>query len=140
MVIGRRAGECGLDRDCPCCSPGAEHDECLARGVDDRTQRRQEALAVGVLPDESVAVADDAVDRADDRCGFTEPVEVLDHGHLVGDRAVEADPAHRPRATDRVAEGGGGDVAVDVARGESVLLVGRLDHRHGRVPGGRRGK
>jgi hypothetical protein len=62
---------------------------------------------------------------------------VLDHRDLVGERAVEADPAHRPRAPDRVAERLRRDLAVQIPGVEPVVAVGGLDHRHGGILGGR---
>ena len=65
---------------------------------------------------------------------------MLDHRDLVRDRAVEARPAHGPRSAHGVAERVGRDLAVEVARVEAVMPVGRLDHRDRRVLGRRHGE
>jgi hypothetical protein len=136
----RHAGERALDRDRARRAARAEQHERRAGRIDGLTQRGQEALAVGVLADPAIVAAHDAVHGADHLRGLAEAVEVLDHRDLVGDRAVEAGPAHRPRTADGVAEIDGGDVAVHVPRVEAVVAVGGLDHRHGRVLGRRRGE
>jgi len=79
-----------------------------------------------------------AIDRADGLGRFAEAVEMGDDRDLVRDRAVEAAPAHRPRAERGVAERRGLDFAVDVARVHAVMTERRFDHRHGRILGCRR--
>ncbi len=56
---------------------------------------------------------------------------------LAGDRAVEPDPSHRPRAAHGVAEQRRRRLAIDVAGLDPVVTVSRFDHRDGRVLGRR---
>ncbi len=49
---GCRTGQCRLDGDRARRAPGAEDDDLAARGVDDRAERADEPLAVGVVADE----------------------------------------------------------------------------------------
>ena len=129
----RGARQRRLDGDRPGRAARAEQRDRPAARVGHGAQRREEALAVGVLADQLAVAVHDAVDRADDRGGRPEPIEVRDHGHLVRKRTVEARPPHRDRAAHGVAEPVGGHVAVEVARVDAVVAVGGLDHRHRRV-------
>ena len=139
-VIGRRARERRLDGDRARGPTRPEDDDVESGGVDDGAQRLDEALPVGVVPDEVAVVRDDGVDGADDLGGLGEQVEVVDDRDLVRQRAVEARPAHRPGPRDGVAERPGGDLAVEVARVEAVVAVRGLDHDDGRVARGRGGE
>ena len=60
---------------------------------------------------------------------------------LCGSEQLKPGPAHRaaPRRT-AAARFSGVDLAIDVAPVEPVMAIGRLDHRHGRVLGGRHGE
>ena len=131
-----RAGERKLDADRPRRTAGAEHHDPLAARIDHFRQRLQEPLAVGVLADEALAAADGAVDRAHDARRLAEPVEMLDHGDLVRDRAVEADPAHGAGPLHRVAELLRRHLAIDVAGVDAVMPIRGLDHGDGRILGG----
>ena len=112
----RRTGQPGLDDDGPCRTAGTENAYSRAGRVAHRPKGANEALAVGVLSGQHPVGDHDAVDRTDDPSRLGQPVEVLDHRDLVRDRAVEAGPAHRAGAAHGVAQVGGSDVVVDVAR------------------------
>ncbi len=128
-------GERRLDDDRPRGTTGAEDAYLRAGGFPHGPQRADEPLTVGVLAGHPAVADDDAVDRPDDPGRVGESVEVLDHRHLVRDRAVEPGPAHRPRPAHGVAQTLRRDLAVEVAGVETVVPVGRLHHRHRRVVG-----
>ena len=56
-----------FDRNRPRRPAGAEHDQRLARRINDRPEQFHEADAVGVLADQLVAAPDRAIDGADRR-------------------------------------------------------------------------
>jgi hypothetical protein len=135
-----RAGQRRLDADGTRRTARTEYDDPLRRRVGDGAQRVQEPLTVGVLADQPFLAADHAVHGADRGGRVGEAVEMLEHRDLVRDRAVEARPAHRAGPAHRVPQRAGRDVAVDAAGIDPVMPVGRLDHGHRRVLGGRRGE
>src|SRR5207237_7257379 len=113
---GLRPGQRELDPDGAGSPTGAEHHYPLAPRLDDAFERRQEALAVGVLADEAFPPPDRAIDCAHDLGRLAEAVEMIDHRDLVRQRAVEPRPAHRPGAAHRVAELLGRHLAIAVER------------------------
>ncbi len=135
-----RAGERQFDRDRARRPAGAEHHHPCAGRIGDGAQGRDESAAVGVLPDERVVAAHHGVDRPDERGRFAKSVQMPDHRHLVGKRAVEPNPAHGARAADCVAEQLRRHFAIDVASGDVMVAVGRLDHRDRRILGRRHGE
>ena len=133
IVSLARACERRFDRNRPRRAAGAEDDQRLARGIDDRAQRFHESDAVGVLADQLVAAPDRAIDGADRRRRLAEAVEMGNDRHLMRDRAIEASPAHGAGAARCVPERRRLDLAIDVARVHSMMPERRLDHRHGRI-------
>ena len=128
-----RAGERRLDGDGASGTAGAEDHHVLPGGIGDGAQGGDEALPVRVLADQPAVADDDGVDRSDDGGRRRELVEQVEHGDLVGDGAVEADPAHGLGSADRAGQVLGGHLAVDVAHVQPGVGEGRLHDRDGRV-------
>lgn len=136
----RRAGQGQFHRHRASCPARAEQQHALPLDLAHGAQRLHKPLAVGVLADQQAIAGHHGVDRADDLRRRREVVQVLDHRHLVRQRAVEAGPAHGAGAAHRVGQLLGRHLAVDVAPMQAVVPVGGFDHRHGRVLGGRLGE
>jgi hypothetical protein len=117
-------------------APGAEQQHAQAFDGADRAQSLHKTLAVGVLADQQIPLQHHGVDRADDLRRWRQAVEVLDHRHLVRQRAVEPRPAHGAGAAHRVGQLLGRHLAVDVAPFHAVVPVSGLDHGDRRVLGG----
>ena len=98
-VMWRRAGQRQLDGHGPRRAARAQEDDPLARRVHAGilAHRAQEALAVGVLADQPVAVAPHGVDRADQRRVGRDFVQMRQDRDLVRDGQVDAPEVQRPQ-------------------------------------------
>jgi hypothetical protein len=130
------AGEGEFDGDGAGGSAGSEDDDVLVCGVDDRAETFEEALAVGVFAEPAaVGLADGAIDGTDDGGGGGETVEVADDGDFVRETAIEAEVALGFCAADGIGEVFRGDLHVDVAGVEIVVVEGGFHHDDGGVFG-----
>ena len=110
-------GERQLHRDRPGRPSRAKQHHAATARVHLSPQRLEKPLAVGVFADESLASPDHAVDGSHHGRRFAKAVEMIDHGHLVRQAAVESPEADGPQPTDGVAEILRGDLHVHVPPG-----------------------
>ncbi len=135
MMIRLRQRELGHDR--PPSTARADHDRDGSFRVDDRARGVDEASPVGVVADEEIAFALDAVHGAGQPRSVGYAVQQRHDRNLVRHRYVDSRQAECPNAANRVGERSGLDLEADVASINSGCLECRLDHLLGRVPGDR---
>lgn len=109
--------------------PRAEDHRVQAGDRANLHDRLEKALAVGVVADQFTVPDDHAVHSTDRLRGRREPVEELDDGDFVRNRAIEPAPVHRAGTANSVAELIRTHLDRQVPPVEPEVGKGGLDHR-----------
>ena len=91
-------------------------------------QRLYESLPGGILTNEFIPVTHNAVYRSHQRGGFSQSIQIRDHGYFVGNSTVATSKAHYSHAANRIAETLCVDLEVNVSPVQAVVLKGTLNH------------
>ncbi len=107
---------------------GSQNHDPLACGIGNFAERVKESAAVGVVADEPVGNAADAVHAARQLRRGTEFIEIRNHGLLMGNRQISAAKAHRAKPSHGVGEVLGRYFEREITPVEPGLLEGLLHH------------